>query len=112
MGRRLWSLTKEKPLERTASLGQRRRVVFGEGGVFGNHCRSSLGGGKLRCCDWISSLRPTHLGVVGFGGFSASPSSGEVQNLTHTPFVLTQDILKFLRFFFFFHSSQARNSDG
>lgn len=96
MGRRLWSLTKEKPRERTASLGRWWRVVFGEGGVFGNHCRLSLGGGKLRCCDWISSLWPTHLGVEGLGGFSGSPS-GEVHNLTHAPFVLTPDIPKFLR---------------
>lgn len=65
--------------------------------MFGNHCRLSLGGGKLRCCDWISSLWPTHLGFEGLGGFSASPSSGEVHNLTHAPFVLTPDIPKFLR---------------
>jgi hypothetical protein len=61
----------------------------------------SLGGGELRCCDWISSFGPTHLGVESLGGFLASPSSGEVQNLTPTPFVLTQDILKLLRVFFF-----------
>lgn len=101
VGRRLWSLTKEKPQPR-----QRLRAGGGEQSPGGWSVWKSPqlvpGGGRLRCCDWISWRRPAHLGVEGFGGSSASPSSGEVQNLTHAPFVLTQDIPKFLRFLFFY----------
>lgn len=98
VGRRPWSLTKEKPRERTATLGWWWGVVFGEGGVCGNHCGSSLGGGRRRCCDWISSRRPAHLGVEGFGAFLPRLLPGRCRTSLMQRFVLTHDTPKFLRF--------------
>lgn len=109
VGRRPWSLTKEKPRERTASLGRWWGVVFGEGGVCRNHCGSSLGGGRRRCCDWIFSRRPAHLGVEGFGAFLPRLLPGRCRTSLMQRFVLTQDTPKFLRFCLFVCFSTFRS---